>query len=160
MKLNKRGAAHALLLAIALLVAHFASAEPVDEHLTILSSPDAPGTLTKSRMAGCLRQLLRQWDLRETNLPDMVVYHVSKKSANTAHVNSDVSARRNRGTTGQSEYFEIWLVGDAKPEKYILALQNVLEAHFGFEVTEQKRKQVMARVFRMQEAVVEVQQGK
>ena len=129
----------------------------IAEHVTVLSSPDAPGSISKKRVASCLRELLRQWDLRENNLPDMVIYHVSKKAAATAHVTGDVSARKNSATSDVGGYFEIWLVGEPKPDKYILALENVLERHFGLQITDQKRKEVMARVFRMQDAIVEVQ---
>ncbi len=148
-----------LLFLFLLFSSHLAAAGgSINEHITVLSSSDAPGTITKTRVASCLRELMRQWDLRENDVPDLVVYHVSKKAAAAAHVKGEVAARKNSSKWGQSEYFfEIWVVGEPKLDKYIIALENVLENHFGFQVTEQKRKEVIARVFRMQDAIVEVQ---
>lgn len=157
--MNVLGRWSSSLLVFLVFSSHIATAGgSIGEHVTVLSSSDAPGRLSKTRVATCLLQLMRQWDLRENNLPDLVVYHVSKKAAAAAHVTGDVSARKNSSKHGEREYFfEIWLVGEPKPDKYIVALENVLESHFGFPVTDQKRKEVMARVFRMQDAIVEVQ---
>jgi hypothetical protein len=147
-----------LIFSFVLLASGMVLAEgSLNEHVTVLSSPDAPGSLSKSRVTSCLRELMRQWDLRENELPDLVIYHVSKKAASTAHVKGDVSARKNSGPADGNAYFEVWLVGEPRLDKYILALENILEIHFGLQASEQKRKDVMARVYRMQDAISEIQ---
>lgn len=146
-----------LLVFVWLLSAVGLASGSISEHVSVLSSSDAPGTISKARVTSCLRELLRQWNLRESNLPDVMIYHVSKKAAAMAHVKGDVSARNNRLPSHTDAYFEIWVVGEPRPDKYIVALQNILEAHFGINPSEEKRNQILLRVFRMQDAIVEVQ---
>jgi len=128
-----------------------------DRKVALVNSPDAPGIITVDRLKQCFVELARQWDIPEKDLPNIVVFHVSKKTAETAFVTQETAVRRNMG--GSDAYYEVWLVG--KPDlKYVLAFQNVIEYHFTMHPSDQKRNEVVDRVARMEYATVSVQEGK
>jgi hypothetical protein len=147
-----------LLLSSTVLVR--AQTSQTNDRLTILSSPAAPGRVSKDQIATCLQQLVREWKLTDDVLPHVVVYHVSNRAASAAYVAENIAVRRNSGSTKSDTYFEVWLVGEPNIRGYVLALQNVLETHFDLKVSDHDRAVVMARVTRMQDATVDVMEGK
>jgi hypothetical protein len=127
--------------------------------VVVVASPDAPGVITGDKLTECFLRLAREWKIPQKDLPNIVVFHVSKKAAETAFVDRDTAIRRNTAGSDGSEYFEVWLVG--KPElKYVLALQNVLEYQFGLRPTEKQRNEVVDWVGRIEDATISVQEGK
>ena len=132
----------------------------IDEHITVLSSADIPHALLKQRIGSCLVELLHQWKLSDKKLPHIVVFHASKKAAVAAYVTENVSVRKNRVVGGNTDYFEIWIVGEPSVRNTIVALENILEIHYELTVKDEDRKTVMARVLRIEDATVGVEEGK
>jgi len=142
-----------LLLAPTLLVAQ---AEP---RVALVASHDAPGALSAERLNRCLYRLAREWNLPEDKLPHIVVFHVSKRVADTAFIDDTLAVRRSANQRSGAEYYEVWLVGS--PEgKYELGLQNVLEYHFQLTPTDEQRTKILAKVERQEEDVFDVHEGK
>lgn len=127
--------------------------------VVLVNSPDASGVLSPERLTQCLSQLAREWELPLRDLPNVMVFHVSKEVAEAASVRKDTAVRRNSGGESGQAYYEVWLVG--KPEyKYVLALQAVLEYHFHFKPSDEQRDLIVNRVGRAQTYTVDAQEGK
>jgi hypothetical protein len=146
-------------LILANCVALFGQTRAIETHLAVLSSPDVPSA-TKQRLTACLQQLLREWKLKEANLPNIVVFQVSKKTAVTAAVEKKVAVRKNSVPGEATGYFELWLVGEPNAGAYVVAFENVLETHFELKPADKERDAVIARVIRRQTATVDVDEGK
>jgi len=145
-------------IALLLLVSTLAMGQS-ERKVSLVASPDAPGSLSVHRLERCLEQLAHEWKLPEKDLPNVVVFHVSKKVADSAFVVDDVAVRRNHSGNTGGEYYELWLVGQPD-RKYVLGLQNVIEYHFGLKPTDDERATVVARVARIEDATVNVAEGK
>ncbi len=130
-----------------------------EQKVSLVASRDAPGSLSVHRLERCLEHLAREWKVPVKELPHVVVFHVSRKVADSAFVLDDVAVRRNRSGNSGEEYYELWLVGQPD-RKYVLALQNVIEYHFGLKPTDDERATVVARVARIEDATVNVAEGK
>lgn len=146
------------LLAILLFAVTFSWAQSRAK-VALVNSADAPGVVSADRMTQCLSQLAREWNLPLKDLPNVLVFHVSKEVADTVSVREEVAVRRNSGRNPGEEYFEVWLVGKAD-YKYVLALQTVLEYHFHFAPSDEERDRIVSRVGRAQTYTVDVNQGK
>lgn len=146
----------ALLLASSVISTLGQSDKP---ELTIVTSPDASAALSIKRLKSCLNRLAHESNLELRDLPHIVVFQVSKIAARGAYITKDVVVRRNTSGTKEEGYYEVWLVGDPKLN-YILAFENVLEDHFQLKLTDDKRAEVMKRVTMIEDATVEVAQGK
>jgi hypothetical protein len=89
-----------------------------------------------------------------------MLIHASKQAATKVQVKEEIAVRKN-GVRGQpTEYFEIWIVGEPKLRSIVIALQHVLESHYALHVTGKQRKAVIDRVIRMQDATLDVAEGK
>jgi len=75
-------------------------------------------------------------------------------------ITNKIAVRQNRAVGQETDYFEVWIVGDPDMRATVVALENVLEAHFRLEGSDEERNTMMSRVFRTQDAILEVQQGK
>lgn len=132
----------------------------VEEHLIILNSSDATGSIAPQRVSSCLQQLVQEWKLDEQTLPRIMLIHASKQAATKVQVKEEIAVRKN-GVRGEpTEYFEIWIVGEPKLRSIVIALQNVLESHYALHVTSEQRKAVIDRVIRLQDATIDVAEGK
>ena len=131
-----------------------------DERLIILSSSDAPGSITPQRLASCLQQLVHEWSLDERALPQIMLVHASKKVALKVRVTDAIAIRKNGVHGNATEYFEIWVVGEPQLRAIVIALENVLEAHYQLHFTDAQRNTVIARVVRMQDATIDIAEGK
>ena len=125
----------------------------------MLSSPDIPHSLLKQRIGSCIDELLHQWKLSDNKLPNIVVFHASKKAAAAAYVTENVSVRKNRVVGGNTDYFEVSIVGEPNVRNTIVALENILETHFDLQASDEQRKLIMARVIRVEDATVGVNEG-
>ena len=152
----------AILVAFIFLPASFlvAQGRALDEKVILLTSSDAPASLSKHQVISCFAQLAREWQVQERNLPKVVVFQVSKRAAETVHINDKLAVRKNSRVGEEPEYFELWLVGTPDARPLVVALENVLESHFQLQITDQQRNTVMARVIRVQSATVNVAEGK
>ena len=129
-------------------------------HISLLSSADAEGHLSLERLNSCYLQLAREWAVNSKALPNVVVMHVSKKAARGAMVDKKIDVRHNHGMTAGDGYYELWLVESPKLPDIVVALDNVIEAHFHLTPTEEQRKEVLARALRVQNATISVHEGK
>lgn len=127
-----------------------------DNQVVLLSSGDVPGEISSERLQSCLFQLAHEWKVPETSLPRIVVVHASTKAAKTAGVSNPVALRHNQPTAGDNSYYEVWLVGYATTEKYVSALEYVMEDYFHLNASESSRQEVTQRVARMLNATVSV----
>jgi hypothetical protein len=132
----------------------------IADRITVFSSQDVPRAVSKQRVISCLQQLAHEWQLGEKDLPNIVVFNASIKDAATAYVFKRVSVRQNGFDEAESQYFEVWLVGEPNISATVLALENVLETHLALKVTGSDRDLVMARVIRMEMGTVRVEEGK
>jgi len=129
------------------------------ENLWVITSPDERRTPTSEHLRQCLTQLAQEWKVPIENLPPILIFHVSSNVAETADVRGTLVLRKN-SFQQQQWYFEIWIVGDQPLMQYILALQNVLEHTFHLAPRDEQRQEVLTRVGRVQNAIIDVREGK
>ncbi len=135
------------------------TAQPDKGELTIVASPDVPVVLSQERLSHCLKMLVRETKVQANKLPHIVVFQVSKKAARGAYITEDIAVRRNQAGRVSEHYYEVWLVGEPKLN-YVVALENVLEDHFGLTFTEKERGEILTRIARAEDATVSVAEGK
>lgn len=129
--------------------------------VVVLSSADAPGSVSVDRLNNCLRLLAHDWKQNEKKLPAVLVIHVSKKAARAVMLEEQkVVVRHNRATDQSDLYYEVWLVDTPSIDNYILALENVIEDYFQLTPTNEERTEVMKRVARVQSATISAYEGK
>ncbi len=131
----------------------------VEEQLILLTSSDAPGTITTKRLTACLQQLVHEWKLDRKNLPKLMFIHTSQKMATKVQINERIAVRKNGVPGRATEYFEVWIVGEPQLRGIVVALENVLESHYQMHISNEQRNTVMARVVRLQDATIDVQEG-
>jgi len=143
---------------LVLLAASFVAPQPsqaqATAHVTLLTSPDAPGRVTPEQLNRCVLQLAEQWKIKESALPKIVVFHVSQVVARHVSLSGRINIRRNRSNDQADSYYEVWLVGDISSQSVVLAIENVLENYFGLHVSDQQRVEVVTRVSRFQDATI------
>jgi len=148
----------AFMLAANLAGQHVSSAP--SDHLVLLSSPDALGSVSLERLNSCLLELAEQWKLDPHSLPRITGMHASKKAARVAAVNSSLAIRRNSSSDTGDIYYELWLVDAPKLDDYLVGLENILEQHYNLQPTDEKRKEVLQRAARVENATVSIYEGK
>ncbi len=151
-----------LVFAILLVTPSFSFGQngSLDGRVVLLTSSDAPGALTKQRVIACLKQLAHEWKIEERSLPKVVVVHVSNQTAAAMSINDKIAVRKNRVLGGETDYFEVWIAGAPDLRATVRAFENVLESHLQLQVTDEQRNTVMARIVRIQDATIGVQEGK
>jgi len=149
-----------ILLGVVVLAVAVAScvAQPY-EKLWVLASSDARRTPSADHLRDCLTQLAQEWKIPVKNLPPILIFHVSRNVAETANVREAIELRRN-SVQQIPRYFEIWIVGDQPLNYYIFALQSILEHEFHLAPGDEQRKEVLTRVGRLQNAIIDVREGR
>lgn len=129
-------------------------------HLTLLHSSDSHHPLTEKQLKDCRDQLVKAWKLDKSDLPNIVVFQVSKDSAGAALVTEKVTVRQNYSRKDNKGYFELWINGEPNLRAVIVGLQTILERHFSLQVRDAQRTTVMNRVLLLEDATIDVSQGK
>src|SRR3954468_2625389 len=129
-------------------------------HLTLLHSSDNKHFLTEKRLKECRDKLVSEWKLNKNDLPNILVFQVSKNAARAALVNEKVALRQNFSRKDGKGYFELWINDEANLRAVIVGLQTILESHFSLQIADDQRRTVMNRVFLLEEGTIDVSEGK
>lgn len=128
--------------------------------IVMVSSADAAGSVSMDRVNSCLHQLVREWKQDEKELPNIVVFHVSRKAGRAAGVLDRFAVRLNRSPEHGDLYYEVWFVDEPSVNEYVVAIENVIESHFHLSPTETQRQQAMKRTAMVQSATISAYEGK
>ena len=123
------------------------------DDIVLLASADAKGVVTDDQLDRCLLLVAEQWKINRSQLPRIVVFHVSERVARQMSL-SKVTLRRTHGVKGQDSYYEVWIADEPNSHGIALAFENIVENSFQLHVTEEQRGEVVARVSRAQDDVV------
>ncbi len=126
-------------------------------NIIVVKSVDAPGDVVPDRISECLTGLAKRLNVDVKALPYILVLHVSKGAAAAAGL-KDNAIRHNNSNLGEdSDYYEMWIVGEPKVNDYVLAAENILEHHFKLKVSDVERSNIMKHVRAEMNATVDVQ---
>lgn len=128
----------------------------VQHALAFIDSPDAPGTLDANHLRQCFSLLAQRLKLPDSDLPHVVVIHVSPEAAHAADVRASC-VRRN--AAGNSQYYEFWIVGRPKPAEYARFLYTIFEQHYNLTLSIGEQQQVAAFVTRLMSSTVNASGG-
>ena len=122
----------------------------VADRITLVVSSDAPGFITRDRLAHVYWQLIQGQKLEGERLPKIMVMHVSRKVAANAGV---VTSAVNIDNTG---HYQLWLVGEPSADIYVRGLETVLRHEFGLEPPQPEVKSLLERVIQFESSTVDV----
>jgi hypothetical protein len=109
--------------------------------LVLSIRPDASGSSSTTNSifdAGCLHE-------EDRELPRIVVYHVSQKSADFIGISS-ASTWRTRGN--EQFRYEVWLIDEPSNADYSLAVESILEQYFSVSLGRDERARILQHVAR------------
>ena len=125
-----------------------------ESRIVVMKSVDAPGKVTVERIATCLRLMALELKLSDKDLPLIVVLHVSRKGAAAAGMDRTKVRRSFDANTGQTLYYELWIVGEPRIADYCAAVMRILENHLGQAIDDKQRITIMQRAVRYLENTV------
>jgi hypothetical protein len=111
----------------------------------VLEDPEASGLIDKTKIANCIHLVAHELHEEDRELPKIVVYHVSQKSADFIGIGS-ASTWRTRGN-GQFRY-EVWLIDEPSNTAYSLAVESILEQYFSVSLGRDERAKILQHVAR------------
>ena len=156
-----RFAAFTVVVALAVANPVFPQTTPkTTRDIILFSSSDSASSVSAERLNSCFHQLAHEWKVNEKSLPQVIVFQASKRAAHTALVNKKVEVRHNRSADHTDDYYEVWLVESTSNEDFVLALSNVIEDHFQLKPTDDERRQILARMSRVQNATISALEGR
>ncbi len=124
----------------------------VAARITLVSSSDAPGRITRDHLAHVYWELIRGQKLENKTLPKIVVLHVSQQeAANASLVQSQVNAD-NLGD------YQLWLVGKPSADMYVRGMETILRHAFQLPKKDPPEfLSLMRRLIEFESATVDVQ---
>jgi len=120
--------------------------------LTVMETRDAPGNVAPEKLDECLRLTLVEMNLDGRDLPRIVVYHVSQKTADDLGVQHNSIWKANVG--GQPRY-EMWIVGKPSTFLYSYMLASILQKHSQITVDTTQLSRIVTKVERGLNATVD-----
>lgn len=146
-----------LFIFLTLLMSLSSSALPPDaimQKITVLNAPDAPGTVSRERLATCMWLIAQDLKMESQELPHILVMHVTAKDAASAGV-TETAVRHNSGAkVGAKGYYEFWIVGEPTAVEYSAAIYNILENRTGTRREDKERVSIMRRALRYLQATI------
>jgi hypothetical protein len=120
-------------------------------NLFFLESPQLKA-LERQKIASCENLLVREMNLAGRELPRVLVLHVSEDTGKALKLQTSI--RRNSDKDRNDVYYEFWIVGPGRAGDYAVAMQALLQEHFGLRMTDAERKEIVLRVVRILNATV------
>lgn len=140
-----KGIVSVVWMAIATIFSHPILAQKARDRppFVLMENRDAPGTVEPEKLDECLRFTLREMNLEDRELPFILVYHVSRETADELGLETNSIWMANVG--GHPRY-ELWIVGRPSNFLYNYMLEKVLEKHFQVTVDAVQRSRIVAKV--------------
>ena len=128
------------LLALCLLFSVGASAQTADpllDHVTVLTSPDArQQVLDRARVAAALGQIVSYLRLPAEQLPNLVVIYANSQAAHIDGLPQNAKITVARITMDDSYVYQVWIAGHATDENTIRGLVWAVNRHFALHLGE------------------------
>lgn len=141
---------------MALSIALFAQSQDREKNagrpFVVIEEPGAPGRIDAKKLDQCLGMMVRELGLEGRELPPMVIYHLSEKSAHFLGVDSSMMYV-NRGS-GRLRY-EMWIIGKPSNLAYSYAIENILTHEFAISMPASNREQLLRRAAEWLNATVD-----
>jgi hypothetical protein len=133
-----------VFLLVAFSQATHAQANPLTaEPFVVVEEPGAPGKIESKKLAVGLHLMIEKLHIEATELPTIVIYHISPRSAQYIGLDSS-SIFRNTGS-GKLRY-EMWIIGRPSSHTYSYLLESVLAHHFHVSIGDEARSLAIREV--------------
>src|SRR5215469_14796450 len=113
------------------------------EPFVIIEEPGAPGKVDPQKLAEGFHLMIRELHIEPRELPTIVVYHISPRSAQYIGLDSS-SIYRNTGS-GKLRY-EMWIIGRPSCHTYSYLLESMLAHHFQVSMDHEGRSLAIRHV--------------
>ena len=113
------------------------------EPFVIIEESGASGKIEPQKLAVALHLMIQQLHIEATELPTIVIYHISPRSARFIGLSAS-SIFRNTGS-GNLRY-EMWIIGIPSSHAYSYFLESMLEHHFNVSIGDEARSLAIREV--------------
>ena len=141
-----------LLIALLALYPPPARAQESDSGLVLMSSPEAPGTVSLAELRECRDIVAEELHVQGRPAPQILVFHVSRATAESLGTNSSLVSH-GMFREEKLDYYELWIVGEPTLVKITVKMERILEDHFRVRLGDEERVRLQQRILKRMESL-------